>query len=129
MPTAMIAVSTESPFAFDLDAYGQAIRARWPEAAFVPASGRLAAVSRGQWQVPHQGAFPNVVLIEFDIEGKGLTFESPEDGLRAEAIAASTTLPGFPDDGSAILAEWAPEFVALHPQTTADELLALIQHA
>ena len=127
MPAAMIAVSTESPFAFDLDAFGQTIRARWPEAAFVPASGPFGAVSRGQWQVPHRGAFPDVVLIEFDIEGKGLTFESPADGLRAEAIAIASTLPGFPDDGSAILAEWAPEFVPLHPQTTVDELLALIR--
>ena len=128
MPGAMIAVAAESAFAFEPDHLEHAIRAHWPEAVFVPASGDLATVTRGQWQIPKPQAYPQLVLVEVNTSGRGLMFDSPEDRLRAEAIAIATTLPGFPDDGSAILAEWAPEFVPLHPHTTVDELLALIPH-
>ena len=64
------------------------------------------------------------VLVEFDIEGQGLMLDSPEDGLRAAVIAAATSVPDFPGDGSVILAEWAAEFIPLRPNTTAEEILA-----
>lgn len=126
MPTAVVLVSVECPFAYDLDTFANVVLDRWPGAAFVPASGRIAELSLGQWQVPHRDAWPDMVLIEFDAKGGALSFDSPEDELRAEAIAVSTTVPAFPDDGSVILAEWAPDFVPLRPNTTAEDLLALI---
>ena len=124
MPETVIAIAQEAPFRFDLDAFTATVRQRWPNARFVPATGRAASVTRGQWQIPDADSWPNQVLVEFDIEGQGLMLDSPEDELRAAVIAAATSVPDFPGDGSVILAEWATEFIALRPNMTAEEILA-----
>ena len=84
----------------------------------------MTTVLSGQWQVPaHDGP---VVLIDVDVEGRALSLDSAEDELRAEVTALATTVAGFPDDGSVVLAEWGADFIPLRPGVTSDELLAQI---
>lgn len=124
MPTAVIAVPDDSEFTFDPEALAAAFRGRWPDAAFVPATGRIAAITLGQWQIPHPHAYPDVVVVDVDVEGRSLAFDSLEDELRADAIATATTVPGFPDDGTVVLAEWSRDFIPLRPSTSATALLS-----
>lgn len=124
MPDCVIAV-TQGDFTFDLDVLGEIVRARWPEAAYVPAAGRMASVNRGQFQIPDAASFPNQVLVDVDIEGQALSIDSPVEDLAAEVIAASTTVPGFPADDSVVLAQWTVEFAPLRPGMRSADVLAL----
>lgn len=126
MPTAVIMVSDESGFSFSEDELTRVFRGRWPEARYVPATGRIATVTRGQWQIPTPESYPEMVIVDVDVEGRALSLDSVEDELRAQVAAAATTVAGFPDDGSVVLAEWAADFIPLHPDTTRDELLAQV---
>lgn len=123
MPTAVIMVPDESPFSFTEDELARVFRARWPDARYVPASGRIATVTRGQWQIPRPDSYPEMVIVDVDVEGRALSLDSVEDELRAQVAAVATTVAGFPDDGSVVLAEWAADFIPLRPQMPASELL------
>lgn len=124
MPEAVIAVA-EGKFRFDLDALSAAVHDRWPHAVFVPASGRMATVSHGQFQIPDASSRVRELLVEVDPSGRALDLDCPADDLAAEFIACATSLASFPDDGSVILAEWAAEFVALGPSMSPEAVLRL----
>lgn len=124
MAESIIAVA-EGEFRFNLDTTRAAVSARWPSSIFVPASGRLAALSAGQFEIPEPGAGAEVML-EFDLEGRSLSVEARDPDHAAEVIAWATELPGFPENGSVILAEWAVELTPLAPGITADDLLEIL---
>lgn len=123
MPDSVIAVA-EGDFRFAVDGVAGALRARWPDAPFVPATGRTARVSQGQFQVPNASAFPQQVLVDVAASGGFLNVESPADDLAAEVIAAATHVQGFPGDGSVVLAEWSSDFQPLRPAMTTADVLA-----
>lgn len=124
MPDYVIGV-LEGDFTFDLDLVSSTIRDRWPSAPFVPATGRRATLSLGQFQIPDADAFPSLALVSVDVEGKSLTVDSARDDLASEVIAAATHVPGFPSDGSVVLAEWSSDFQPLRPAMTTEDVLAL----
>lgn len=124
MPTSYVAV-TQGGFRFTLDALMAAVGQRWPDAPFKPATGRLATVSLGQFEIPSSDAFPVHVLLSVDVEGESLTVESPVQDRMAQAIALATELPGFPLDGSVLLAEWSREMRPLQPHMTREQVLDL----
>lgn len=122
----MIAVLEEG-FAFDVNDLATTLRSRWPSTPYVPATGRMATVNLGQFQVPDaRESFPRQVLIEVDIEGRALDISSPIEEFAAEVIAAITHVPGLPADGTVVLAEWAADFLPLRPGMTKEEVLALL---
>ena len=122
MPEATVAVY-RGEFTFDLEALDAVILARWPARRYVEIrAGRRAETLAGQYQVMGDDGTP----LQVDVErtGKALDLSASDSALAADFIAAVTTLPGFPDDGSAIVAEWTDDIIALRPQTPASELLA-----
>ena len=64
--------------------------------------------------------------LQVDVVRKGtaLYVSATDSALAADFIAAVTTLPGFADDGSAIVAEWTGDIITLRPRAPASELLA-----
>jgi hypothetical protein len=120
----MIAVA-EGEWMLDLDTLIEAARLRWPRLVFVPATGRVAAVSLGQMQIPEPSNTAPELLVEIDPTGRALGLETPSDELAADFIAWITTLPGFPDDGSVVGVSLNDEIVPLTPSMTAERLLAI----
>ncbi|MGN8244766.1 hypothetical protein ACTHAM_001873 [Cellulomonas soli] len=115
----------EGDFRFHLAELQAAVAERWPGSVFVPETGRVASVCVGYFEVPEGG--PGVTLqLDVDVEGRSLAAESGDAEMTAQVIAWLTCLPGFPADGSVILAEWAVDFVPLAPATTAEDLLAIL---
>jgi hypothetical protein len=123
MSEPVIAVAS-GEFRFSLEELTAAARHKWPRAAFVPASGQMASVSLGQFQIPDAASRGSELLVEVDVQGRALDLDCPDNDLAAEFIATATSVPDFPGDGSVILAEWATEFVTLRPNMTAEEILA-----
>ncbi len=122
MPEATVAVY-RGDFTFNLEALDAVVLARWPARRYVEIrAGRRAESLVGQFQITADDGTP----LQVDVErtGKALDLSASDSALAAGFIAAVTTLPGFPDDGSAIVAEWTDEIIALRPQTPASELLA-----
>ncbi len=104
------------------------IVARWPERRYVEIlTGRRAESLVGQYQITADDG--TLLLVDVERTGKALDLSSSDSAIAAAFIAAVTTLPGFPSDGSAILAEWVDdsEILPLRPGTTAEELLARIE--
>lgn len=124
MPDCVIAV-TRGDFTFGVEALAGVVRARWPDAIYVRATGRLATVNSGQFQIPGVQSFPNQVLVDVDIEGQALSIDSPVQDLAAELIAVCTHVPRFPEDDSVVLAQWAAEFAPLRPGMSPADVLAL----
>jgi hypothetical protein len=113
----------DGEFRFDAEAVTRALSARWPHATFTPATGRLAALSAGQINV-NDGAAP-LALVEVDIEGQSLGVDWTGLNILAAIVAVVTDVPGFPDDGSVILSDWAPDIVPLTPHMSQGEVSAL----
>lgn len=121
MPEATLAVA-RGEFTIDRLALDAVIVAHWPERRYIEINtGRRARSLIGQYQVPAGAETPLVVDVERT--GKALDIIASSDVMAAELIAAVTGLPGFPADGSVVLAEWSGDVIALHPHTTAEELL------
>ena len=76
----------------------------------------------GQYQVIADDGTP--LLVDVVRKGTALYLSASNSALAADFIAAVTTLPGFPDDGSATVAEWTDDIIPLRPQNPASELLA-----
>ena len=121
MAESIIAVA-DGDYRFDLDVVRAAVADRWPAAEFIPAGGRVAAVSAGQFEIPEPGVGATV-LLDVDLGGRSLGVEAGDPTDAADVIAWVTRLPGFPGDGSVILAEWAIDFVPLAPGTSTATLL------
>lgn len=121
MPEATVAVY-RGDFTFDLETLDSVILARWPARRYVEILvGRRAESLVGQFQVMADDGTP--LLVDVERTGKALDLSASDTTVAAEFIAAVTTLPGFPNDGSAIVAEWTDEIIPLRPQTPATELL------
>lgn len=127
MPEATVAVY-RGDFTFDREALDAVIVARWPDRRYVEIlTGRRAESLAGQYQVPAEDGTP--LLVDVTRKATALYLSSSNSAIAAELIAAVTRLPGFPSDGSVILAEWIDDsdIVPLQPGTTAEELLARIE--
>ncbi|GCE77094.1 hypothetical protein [Cellulomonas biazotea] len=122
MPDSLIAVR-DGGFRFDTHAVTHALSARWPRATFTAATGRLAALSAGQFDV-NDGAAP-FALVEVDIEGQSLGIDWTGPDILAAIVAVVTGVSGFPDDGSVVLSDWALDVVPLAPHMSQDEVTAL----
>lgn len=121
MPEATVAVY-RGDFTFDLEALDAVILAHWPARRYIEIhAGRRAETLAGQYQVTSDDGTP----LQVDVVRKGtaLYVSASDSALAADFIAAVTTLPGFPDDGSAIVAEWTDDIIPLRRQTPASELL------
>lgn len=121
MPEATVAVF-RGDFTFDREVLDTLVGARWPGVRYVEIlAGRRAESLVGQYQLIADDGTP--LLVDVERTGKALDLSASNSALAARFIAALTTLPGFPSDGSAILAEWTDEIITLRPGTTAEELL------
>ncbi len=124
MPEATVAVY-RGAFTFDREALDAVVVAHWPTRRYTEIrSSRRAESLVGQYEVQADNGTP--LFVDVVRKGTALYLSSSDATLAAAFIAAVTTVPGFPDDGSAILAEWAPDVVPLRAYTTAREVLALI---
>ena len=126
MPEATVAVY-RGDFTFDHDALDALILARWPEARYVETSpGRLAEYFAGTYHVV--AADGTSLAVEVDRNGTALYPSAVDAGIAADFIEVVTALPGFPDDGSAVLAESVDDsvIIPLRPRTPAGEPLALL---
>ncbi len=127
MPEATVAVY-RGDFTFDREALDAVILAQWPDRQYFEIrTGRRAESLVGQYQIPADDG--TLLLVDVERTGKALDVSSSDSVVAARFIAVVTTLPGFPSDGSAIVAEWIndSEMVTLRPGTTAEELLARIE--
>ena len=122
MPDSLIAVP-DGDFRFEAEVVARTLSARWPRATFTAATGRLAALSAGQINV-NDGAAP-LALVEVDIEGQSLGIDWTGMDILAAIVAVLTDVPGFPDDGSVILSDWALDIVPLTPHMSPDEVSSL----
>lgn len=121
MPEATVAVAG-GDFTFDARALDALITARWPGRRYVEiVGGRRARSLAGQYQIAADDGAPLVVDVERT--GRALDVSASDAALAAEFVAAVTTLPGFPSDGSVVVAEWNDAVIALEPQTRASALL------
>lgn len=125
MPEATVAVY-RGDFTFDREALDAVIRARWPDRGYIEIlAGRRAETLEGQYQVMAEDGTP--LLVDVTRKRTALYLSSSDSAVAADFIAAVTTLPGFPADGSAIVAEWTDDIIPLGPETTPQELLARLR--
>lgn len=122
MADSLIAVP-DGPYRFDAQEVTRALAAVWPDTTFIPAAGRVAALSAGRIDISHDGT--TVALIEVDIDGLSLDIQWWDPDAFARTVAAVTGIQGLPDDGSVVLSDWAPDIVALRPAMTTEEIRAL----
>lgn len=121
MPEATVAVY-RGDFTFDAEALDAVILAHWPARRYVEIlAGRRAESLVGQYQVMADDGTP--LLVDVVRNGTALDLSASNSALAADFIAAVTTLPGFPSDGSVIVAEWSDSIIALEPHTRASALL------
>jgi len=123
VPEVIIAVE-EGDFHIELEALKQAVAAQWPNAKFVPPLAGTADLTQGLFEIPEPGA-ARTVQLDINPTGQCLGIESAITTEAAKVIAWLTTLPGFGENSSVILAQWVPDFVRLTPGMTAEQLTSL----
>lgn len=122
MPEATVGVY-RGDYTFDREALDAVIVARWPERQYVEVlTGRRAETIAGQYEITADDCTP--LLVDVERTGKALDVSASNSEIAADFIAAVTTLPGFPADGSVIVGEWSDEIFPLFPGASAQELLA-----
>jgi hypothetical protein len=116
----LLAVVEGDPF--DLEPLVAGALARWPGSTFARAAGPRARLSFGQLQLADDGV-EDRLLVSLMAEGDGMRLEGDE-GLASSFVAWVTGRPGFPEDGSVVLTDWAEDLYPLRPGMAADEIRA-----
>ena len=122
MPDSLIAVP-QGDYRFDVELVTRTLTATWPRTTFAPAAGRIAALSAGQIDINDGGA--PLALVDVDIDGLSLGIDWTGLEILAAVVSVVTSVPGFPDDGTVLLSDWAPDVVALRPRMSPEEVSAL----
>ena len=122
----LIAMSAPT-YQFDYGLLAERVRTVWPDAFFAPStSPEQQRVSVGQWQIPSRGSRDELALVSPQPDGTAIGIDSYSLELAARYIALVTTLPGFPDDGTALLLNWnGGEYEPLRPNMTSTVILAI----
>jgi hypothetical protein len=109
-------------YRFDRDEVLAAIRLVWPATTFAPAVGLVAESSTGQIQVKVPDEPVAVAFVEVLVDGDVVTLELAGTGVADALVAALTTVPAFPNDGSVVLYQWEPAEISLRASMTADDV-------
>ena len=116
-------IASRSAFILDVEAVLQAAGAAFPGAEIYRPSGPLAETLAAELYLPGP-AGASTLDVSFHRGGEGLSIgggSNPEQ--LAEFVAWLARTAPVPEDGSVVLIEWAPEFVPLRPDVTAEQLL------
>jgi hypothetical protein len=116
----LIAVA-EGPYVFEADAVVAVLAEQWPQTSWAPTEPGDPDPSLGQFTVVSASDPPTVLLADLLPAGQGIGAEASFD-LLADFLAQLTRLPGFPDDGSVIVTDWALEMYPLRPRMEVGEI-------
>lgn len=115
-----VLIANAGTYRFDGDALPDAAARRWPSLQRYPSPGPA------DGHLQHLDDARGALTVALLPDGEGLRVEAAPERI-AELMTWLAEQPGFPDDGTVLVYDWAPDVMPLRRGARADELLAQLQ--